>query len=47
MAVPWDRDYFTVPEDDIINIDSDLTLVGGKIVWRKVQLCIAFSGTAG
>lgn len=30
-----DRDYFTVPEDDIINIEADLTLVGGKVVFAK------------
>lgn len=30
-----DRDYFTVPEDDIINIEADMTLVGGKVVHAK------------
>jgi hypothetical protein len=30
-----DRDYFAVPEEDIINIESDLTLVGGKVVHAK------------
>ncbi|MEM8876673.1 MAG: amidohydrolase [Pseudomonadota bacterium] len=30
-----DRDYFAVPEDDIINIEADLTLTGGRIVHAK------------
>jgi hypothetical protein len=31
--VALDRDYFSVPEDEIIAIQSDLTLLGGKVVW--------------
>ncbi|WP_135504172.1 amidohydrolase [Roseovarius aestuariivivens] len=27
-----DRDYFAVPEDDIVNIEADLTFTGGKVV---------------
>ena len=30
-----DRDYFTIPEDDIINIEADLTFTGGRIVHAK------------
>ncbi|MCK5933960.1 MAG: amidohydrolase [Fulvimarina manganoxydans] len=30
-----DRDYFTVAEDDIADIEADLTLLGGKIVFAK------------
>ncbi|MEO1687257.1 MAG: amidohydrolase [Pseudomonadota bacterium] len=30
-----DRDYFSVPEDDIVDITSDLTLTGGKVVHAK------------
>ncbi len=30
-----DRDYFVIPEDDIINIEADLTFTGGKIVHAK------------
>ena len=30
-----DRDYFTVPEEQITEIEADLTLVGGKIVHAK------------
>ena len=28
-----DRDYLTVPVDDILSIQSQLTMVGGKIVY--------------
>jgi len=31
--VALDRDYFTVPEDEIVAIQSELTLLGGKVVW--------------
>lgn len=31
--VVLDRNYFEVPEDEIVHIESDLTLVGGQIVW--------------
>ncbi len=34
MAV-LDRDYFAVPEDDITNIEADLTFTGGRIVHAK------------
>lgn len=30
-----DRDYFIIPEDDIINIEADLTFTGGRIVHAK------------
>lgn len=30
-----DRDYFAIPEDDIINIEADLTMTGGKVVHAK------------
>ena len=30
-----DRDYFAVAEDDIINIEADLTFTGGQIVHAK------------
>lgn len=32
MVVP-DRDYFACPEDEISEITSDLTIVGGKVVY--------------
>jgi predicted amidohydrolase YtcJ len=31
--VALDRDYFSVAEDQIVHIESDLTLLGGKVVW--------------
>jgi hypothetical protein len=27
----WDRDYFTIPEDDILKIRPLMTIVGGKV----------------
>lgn len=30
-----DRDYFSIDENDIINVESDLTFTGGKIVHAK------------
>jgi predicted amidohydrolase YtcJ len=33
-----DQDYFTVPEDDIPTISSDLTVVGGRVVWSNGTL---------
>lgn len=32
LLVP-DRDYFTVPEAEISHLVSDLTMVGGRVVW--------------
>jgi predicted amidohydrolase YtcJ len=32
LIVP-DRDYFSVPEGDISHLVSELTMVGGKVVW--------------
>ena len=37
-----DRDYFAIPEDDIVNIEADLTFTGGKVVHAKG----AFAGLA-
>ncbi|HYE42028.1 MAG TPA: amidohydrolase, partial [Caulobacteraceae bacterium] len=31
--VALDRDYFSVPDEEIVAIESDLTLVGGQVVW--------------
>ena len=31
--VALDRDYFSVPEEEIVSIQSDLTLLGGEVVW--------------
>lgn len=32
LIVP-DRDFFTCPEDEIVNTTSDLTIVGGRVVY--------------
>ncbi|MCP4543911.1 MAG: amidohydrolase [Chloroflexi bacterium] len=33
--VVLDRDYFSVPDDEIKNIQVDMTIVGGKVVWER------------
>jgi hypothetical protein len=30
-----DRDYFAVPEEEIKDIQVDMTIVGGKVVWER------------
>ena len=37
LVVP-SADYFTCPEDDIARLTSDLTMVGGKVVWAAGDL---------
>ena len=37
-VVVLDKDYFHIPEDEIPSIQPDLTVVGGKIVWRSPAL---------
>ncbi len=32
-----DRDFFTIPEDDIKNIQATKTIVGGEVVWEKSE----------
>ncbi len=34
MAV-LDRDYFSVPEEEIKDIQVDTTVVGGQVVWQR------------
>ena len=38
LIVP-DRDYFSCPEDEIADTTSDLTIVGGKVVYGCRRLC--------
>jgi predicted amidohydrolase YtcJ len=33
--VVWDRDLLTVPEAEILGAAPDLTVVGGRVVFRK------------
>ena len=35
--VVLDRDYMTVPADEIFNIESVLTMVGGRVVYESVD----------
>jgi len=30
-----DRDYFAVPDEEIKDIQVDLTIVGGQVVWER------------
>jgi predicted amidohydrolase YtcJ len=33
-----DRDYFTVPEEEIKEIEVEMTIVGGEVVWERSQV---------
>ena len=35
--VVLDRDYMSVPADEIFNIESVLTMVGGRVVYETVE----------
>ena len=37
MAV-WDRDYYSIPKDEIKNVKAVLTFMGGKIVYERQPL---------
>jgi predicted amidohydrolase YtcJ len=43
LIVP-DRDYFSCPEDEIAGTASDLTIVGGKVVYSAGDFATAFPG---
>ena len=30
-----DRDYFTVPDEEIKQIEAQMTIVGGDVVWKQ------------
>jgi predicted amidohydrolase YtcJ len=32
-----DRDYFTIPEEEIKEINAVLTMVGGDVVWKDPE----------
>jgi hypothetical protein len=32
----WDRDPYTIPADDLRNMKCQLTMLGGRIVYRAV-----------
>ncbi len=44
--VVLDRDYFTIPVDDILKIRTPMTLVGGKIVQLQASLAQEFGVAA-
>jgi hypothetical protein len=33
--VVLDRDYFSVPDEEIKDVQVDLTIVGGDVVWER------------
>jgi len=33
--VVWDRDFYTIPKDDIRNVKAEATMVGGSIVYQS------------
>jgi len=35
--VVWDRDFYTIPQDEIRNVKAEVTMVGGKIVHRSEE----------
>jgi len=35
--VVWDRDFYTIPPDEIRNVKAEATLVGGKVVHRSEE----------
>jgi len=35
--VVWDRDFYTIPQDEIRNVKAELTMVAGKIVHRSEE----------
>jgi len=39
--VVWDRDFYTIPQDEIRNVKAELTMVGGKIVHRSEETTLS------
>lgn len=33
--VVWDKDFYTIPQDEIRNVKAEWTIVGGKLVYRS------------
>ena len=40
-VVVLNKDYFSIPEDEIPGIEPDLTVVGGKVVWSSPAVNLA------
>jgi hypothetical protein len=39
--VVWDRDFYTIPQDEIRNVKTEVTMVGGKIVHRSEETTLS------
>ena len=39
--VVWDRDFYTIPQDEIRNVKAEATMVGGKIVHRSEETTLS------
>jgi predicted amidohydrolase YtcJ len=39
--VVWDKDFYTIPQDEIRNVKAELTMVGGKIVHRAKETILS------
>ena len=39
--VVWDRDFYTIPQDEICNVKTEVTMVGGKIVHRSEETTLS------
>ena len=39
--VVWDRDFYTIPQDEIRNVKAEVTMVGGKIVHKSEETTLS------
>ncbi|MCJ7684011.1 MAG: amidohydrolase family protein [Desulfobacteraceae bacterium] len=39
--VVWDRDFYTIPQDEIRNVKAEVTMVGGKIVHKAEETTLS------
>ena len=39
--VIWDKDFYAIPQDEIPKVKAEVTMVGGKIVYRSDKTNLA------
>jgi len=39
--VVWDRDFYTIPQDEIRNVKAEVTMVKGKIVHKSEETTLS------
>jgi predicted amidohydrolase YtcJ len=39
--VVWDKDFYTIPQDEIRNVKAEVTMVGGKIIYRSEETSLS------